>query len=104
MLGGHTIPGYTGLVHWEPGHVHVWCTTNTKYIGINDIMDHTSFAITAVHEGTRLYLFIVFPADPDRKKQMDSRSKGGTGRDPNGPKPTLMDAWCTLVPATSVTM
>ena len=34
-------------------------------------MDHTSFAITAVHEGTRLYLFIVFPADPDRKKQMD---------------------------------
>ena len=45
-VGGRAIPGYTGLVHWEPGHVHVWCTTDTKYIGINDIMGHTCVAVS----------------------------------------------------------
>jgi len=66
-VGGQVITGYTGLVHWELGDVHVWYTTNTKYISINDIMGHTCVAVTAVKEGTRLP-FYRFPADPDRKK------------------------------------
>jgi len=43
---GQAIPGYTDLVHWEPGHVHVWCTTNTKYIVISDIVAHICVAVS----------------------------------------------------------
>ena len=44
-VGCQAIHDYIGLVHWEPGHIHVWCTTNTKYIGINDIKGHTCVAV-----------------------------------------------------------
>jgi len=43
---GSSYPWYTGLVHWEPEHVHVWCTTNTKYIGINEIIGHACVAVS----------------------------------------------------------
>ena len=103
-VGCHAIPGYTGLVHWEPGHVHVWCTTNTKYIGINDIIGHTWVAVSynsraGVQEGTRLYLFIDFQrirTEKQNKWIAAVNTKTETGWGSTGPKPTLMSYGCRV--------
>jgi len=75
--GGQAIPGYTGRIHWEPVHVHVWFTTNTKYSDINNTMGHTCVAVcyNSCAGRDKTIPFYRFVADPDRKKQMDSSSK-----------------------------